>query len=262
MSTLVVEALSVTIGSRAILDGMGFSLSPGEIVGLIGPNGAGKSTALRAVLGLVPAMATKIDMDGSDLRSLSPRERAKRIAYLPQARDVHWPISSYALVALGRTPHGDASAPSGQTAIMRALEQTDASEFTRRDVRTLSGGELARVLLARALAVEAPLLFADEPLASLDPGHQLRVMDHLRAAAKTSCVLIVMHDLALAARYCDRLYLLDMGKVIAAGPSAEVISSPALESAFSVRLLKSEVSGIPLIAVAPVQSGLTRGRSI
>ncbi|MFZ1991307.1 MAG: ABC transporter ATP-binding protein [Alphaproteobacteria bacterium] len=248
MSGLTVEDLSVTIGTRKILEAVSFSLSPGEIVGLIGPNGAGKSTALRAVLGFIAFEAARIDMDGRDVRALSARERAKFIAYLPQARDVHWPISAHALVALGRSPHGDAESPRGQEAISRALEQTDASEFASRNVLTLSGGELARVLLARAFAVEAPVLFADEPLASLDPGHQLQVMEHLRAAAKTSSVLIVMHDLALAARYCDRLYLLDKGRVMASGAASEVIASPATEAAFEVRLLRSEIGGVPLIA--------------
>ena len=248
MSGLTVENLSVTIGALKILDAVGFSLSPGEIVGLIGPNGAGKSTALRAVLGLIASESARIDMDGRDVRALGARERAKLIAYLPQARDVHWPIFARALVALGRSPHGDAESPRGQEAISRALDQTDALEFASRNVLTLSGGELARVLLARALAVEAPVLFADEPLASLDPGHQLQVMEHLRAAAKSSSVLIVMHDLALAARYCDRLYLLDQGRVVASGPAGDVIASPALEAAFGIKLLRRDVEGLPLLA--------------
>ncbi len=248
MSGLTVENLSVTLGEKKIVDGTSFALSPGEIVGMIGPNGAGKSTALRGILGLIAAEAARIDIDGRDVRTLSPRERAKLIAYLPQARDVHWPISAHTLVALGRTPHGDQEAPSGEAAIIRALEQTDATQFAGRDVRTLSGGELARVLLARAFAVEAPVLLADEPLASLDPGHQLQVMEHLKAAAKTSSVLIVMHDLALAARYCDRLYLLDKGRVMASGPASEVMASPALEAAFAVRLLRASAEGIPLLA--------------
>jgi len=250
MSGLTVENLSVTIDARRILGAVSFTIAPGEIVGLIGPNGAGKSTALRAVLGLITAEATRIELDGHDARALSPRERAKLIAYLPQARDVHWPISGRALVALGRAPYGDAEAPRGQEAIARALKQTDASEFAQRNVLTLSGGELARVLLARAFAVEAPVLLADEPLASLDPGHQLQVMEHLKAAAKISAVLIVMHDLAAAARYCDRLYLLDKGKVAASGSASEVIASPALEVAFAVRLLRSEIGGVPLIAAS------------
>ena len=250
MSALVVENLSVTIGEHKILDGVGFVLAPGEIVGLIGPNGAGKSTALRAVLGLIDAAPARISLDGRDLRGLCPRERAKLIAYVPQARDVHWPIAAHTLVALGRAPHGDAATPRGQAAISRALKQTDAAEFAGRDVLTLSGGELARVLLARAIAVEAPVLFADEPLASLDPGHQLQVMEHLKVAAKSSAVLIVMHDLALAARYCDRLYVIDKGRVVISGRAGEVIASPALEDVFKVRLLRGELEGIPLIAAA------------
>jgi iron complex transport system ATP-binding protein len=250
MSGLTVENLSVAIGARKILDKVSFALARGEIVGLIGPNGAGKSTALRAILGLIAAEAVRIDIDGRDVRAFTPRERAKLIAYLPQARDVYWPISAHTLVALGRTPHGDGGAPAGEAAVARALEQTDATEFATRDVRTLSGGELARVLLARAFAVEAHVLLADEPLASLDPGHQLQVMEHLKMAAKTSSVLIVMHDLALAARYCDRLYLLDKGKVLAAGAAAAVIASPELETAFAVRLLRSDIGGVPLIAAA------------
>ena len=248
MSGLIVENLSIAVAGRKIVDRATFAVSTGEIVGLIGPNGAGKSTALRGILGLIAAEADRVESEGRDVRALRLRDRAKLIAYLPQARDVYWPVSAHTLVALGRAPHGDGAAPAGAAAISRALMSTDATEFAARDVRTLSGGELARVLLARAFAVEAPVLLADEPLASLDPRHQLQVMEHLKSAAKTSSVLIVMHDLALAARYCDRLYLLDKGKVAAAGASAEVIASPALEAAFAVKLVRSQMDGVPLIA--------------
>jgi iron complex transport system ATP-binding protein len=248
MSGLVAHGLSVVIKDRAILDRADLAVARGELVGLIGPNGAGKTTALRAVLGLVEASAARIEIDGRDIRALPPRERAKLIAYLPQARDVHWPVSGHTLVALGRHPHGDAASPRGEAAIAKALGQSDATQFAARDVRTLSGGELARVLLARALAVEAPILAADEPVAALDPGHQLAAMENLKQIARLSAVLVVMHDLGLAARFCDRIYLLHAGRVLAAGPAREVIASPALETAFGIRLVHAEADGIPLIA--------------
>jgi iron complex transport system ATP-binding protein len=248
MSGLVVEGLCVAIKDRMILNPIDLSVSRGEIVGLIGPNGAGKTTALRAILGLVPASVAKIEIDGKDARSLTVRERAKAIAYLPQGRDVHWPITAKTLVALGRHPHGDADAPSGERIVARSLGEVDGLQFAERDVRTLSGGELARILLARALAVEAPVLLADEPVAALDPGHQLRAMAHLTEAAKTSSVLVVMHDLSLAARFCQRIYLMDRGRIAASGPARDVIASPALETAFDVEILRGEVGGVPLVA--------------
>jgi iron complex transport system ATP-binding protein len=251
MSGLIVQGLSVELDDKAILSALDLAVAPGELVGLIGPNGAGKTTALRAILGLVPASAASIDVDGKDVRALSAKARARLIAYLPQMRDVFWPVSAKTLVGLGRFAHGDADAPGGEAAIARCLADVDAAAFAERDVRTLSGGELARVLFARALAVEAPVLLADEPVAALDPGHQLKAMERLRAAARTSSVLVVLHDLALAARFCDRLYLLSEGRSIIAGTAHEVIASPELERVFAIKLLRAEIQGLPLIA--PVQ---------
>jgi len=254
MSGLIVQGLSVALKDQQILNRVDLWVKTGEMVGLIGPNGAGKTTALRAILGLVPASAEMIEVNGKDARAMTPRQRARLMAYLPQARDIYWPISAKTLVALGRMPYGDQDSPHGQDVIARSLEEADAAEFAERDVRTLSGGELARILLARALAVEAPVLLADEPVAALDPGHQLTAMEHLAAAAKKSSVLVVMHDLSLAARFCDRIYLLDRGDVVASGAAHDVIESPALESAFGVKLVRAEAGGLTLLAAERLDS--------
>jgi iron complex transport system ATP-binding protein len=247
MSGLIVRGLMVAIKDRAILGGIDLDVAPGEIVGLIGPNGAGKTTALRAILGLVSASAAKVEAAGKDVRAMSANERAKALAYLPQAREVYWPITAHTLVALGRHPHGDAHAPTGEAVVARSLAEADAAQFAARDVRTLSGGELARVLFARALAVEAPVLLADEPVAALDPGHQLRAMEHLARAAKASCVLVVMHDLSLAARFCQRIYLLDRGRIAASGAARDVVASPALEAAFGVGFVRTMADDLTLV---------------
>jgi len=251
MSGLFVQGLSVEIAGKPILSSLDLAVARGEMVGLIGPNGAGKTTALRAILGLVAASAAKIEVDGTDVRALSARARAHLISYLPQSREVFWPVSGKTLVGLGRFPHGDQAAPSGQAAIARSLAEADATAFADRNVRTLSGGELARILFARALAVEAPVLLADEPVAALDPGHQLKAMERLRAAARASSVLVVLHDLGLAARYCDRLYLLNEGRLVICGAAGEVIASPELERVFAIKLLRAQAQGVSLIAPAP-----------
>ncbi|MCH8862134.1 MAG: ABC transporter ATP-binding protein [Proteobacteria bacterium] len=244
MSAIRVTALSVDLGHRPVLSGIDFEARPGEVVGLIGPNGAGKSTLLRAILGLVDRRAGKITIGGTALESLKPSELAKRIAYLPQSPAIHWPVTVERLVALGRLPHLDAWHRPGAddaAAIGRALEATDTAGLARRNVLTLSGGERARVLLARALAVEAPNLLVDEPVSALDPYHQFQVMDYLKAyARKGQTIVVVLHDLSLASRYTDRLYLIDQGRIAASGPPGTVLSDDNLEAIYKVQVLRTE----------------------
>lgn len=244
MSALEVRNLSVDVGGKRLLDAVSFALEPGELVALIGPNGAGKTTCLRAILGLVPSTAERIAVQGRAIKELASIERARAIAYLPQGRHVAWPLSAAATVALGRYPHAERGDAAVFAHAMRALDLVGMKAFADRDVRTLSGGELALVLLARALAVEAPVLLADEPIASLDPAHQLAVMERLRARAKAGdAVLVVLHDLSLAARYCDRLLLLSGGGIAAEGCPKEVVRGTALEAAYGVRFLRGELGG-------------------
>ena len=224
-------------GTRVIRD-VSLVAGAGAFIGLIGPNGAGKTTLVRAVAALIPHQGT-IELDGQAVAAMEPRARARAISYLAQGAGSHWPLEVSRLVALGRLPHlapFRAPAPEDKAGIARAMQLADVGNFRGRDVLTLSGGERARVLLARALAVEAPLMLVDEPVASLDPNHQLRIMEVLRAyASENRTVIAVLHDLSLAARYCDRLVLLDNGVVKADGRPEEVLTPANLEEVYRIR---------------------------
>ncbi|WP_262689914.1 ABC transporter ATP-binding protein [Kordiimonas aestuarii] len=249
---LSVKSLSVLLGGNDILRKVSFDLKPGEVVGLIGPNGAGKSTALKAILDIVQANQGIISIDGNNIKGLGPKERAKRLAYVPQGAPVHWPLTVERIVGLGRTPHlnpwqelGDAD----QQIIQDVMQVTDCWSMRDRIVTTLSGGERSRVLLARAMAVGAPYLLADEPTASLDPLHQLQVMEIMRKVAAAGVgVLIVMHDLSFALRYCDRLVLLTGGAVLASGTPDEVLTDANLEAAFEVKVSRWDEDGEQFLA--------------
>jgi len=239
---LRVENLRASLGGARVLRGPSFDARGPSFIGLVGPNGAGKTTLIRAVANLIP-FEGDISLDGMDIGAIEPRARARKIAYLAQGAESHWPLSVERVVALGRLPHLEpfrAPAPSDEVAIERAMELADVTRFRDRDVLTLSGGERARALLARALAVEAELLLVDEPVASLDPYHQLGVMEVLRAYVDQGrMVIAVLHDLSLAARYCDRLILLDEGRIRADGAPAEVLTAETLRSVYRVEALIS-----------------------
>jgi iron complex transport system ATP-binding protein len=235
---LTARDITVLAGGRAIVDRASLSLEPGEIVGLIGPNGAGKSTLLRAVVGLRARAAGTVEIGEQRFEDVRAAERARRIAYLPQERRVEWPIAVRDVVALGRHPHRarlGGPTEADRAAVERALALADVASLADRPVTVLSGGELARVLLARALAVEAPILLVDEPTASLDPYHQLQVMELLQAEARRgAAVLVVMHDLVLAARFMDRLVLMSEGAVAAEGRPDDVLTNEALSAVYHV----------------------------
>jgi len=235
----VLEAadVSVRLGGALVVDHASLALRRGEVVVLVGPNGAGKTTLVRALAGLLPAEG-RVSLEGRALQSYSPRERARRIAYLPQGHVFHWPLAVASLVALGRHPHADPFSPlsdADRTAVARALAATGVAVFAARPITSLSGGERARVALARALATEAPVLIADEPTAALDPRHQLIVMDLLREAARGGVgVLAVTHDLILAARLADRILLMDRGRLVADASPGEALSPAGLAAVFGV----------------------------
>jgi iron complex transport system ATP-binding protein len=238
MVTLSCDALSLRLGQRLVLDSLSLAFQPGQLVGVIGPNGAGKSTLLRALVGLLAPQSGCVTIDDMSIADVPRRELARRIAYLPQGQMVHWPVSVERLVSLGRLPHlapmsriADADA----AAIARAMERADVAQFRDRVATELSGGERARVLLARALAVEAGALIVDEPLAALDPGHRIDVMALLaREAALGALVIVVLHDLTTAARYCDRLVLLDKGRLIEDGAPMQVLTPERLRSVYGI----------------------------
>ncbi|WP_041795841.1 ABC transporter ATP-binding protein [Pararhodospirillum photometricum] len=231
MTCLDVQSLQVDLDGRTLVRDVSLRLAPGDLVGLIGPNGAGKSTLVRALAGVIPARG-RLLLEGVPLPSLSRRERARRVAYLPQERGLSWPLTVREVVALGRVPHGgDETDP----AVDRALAATGLEAFAGRLATRLSGGERARVLLARALAVEAPVLLADEPVAALDPHHALAVLDLLRRHARAgTAVLVVLHDLVAAARFCDRVLLLDAGALVAEGPPDAVLTPPILLQYYAI----------------------------
>jgi iron complex transport system ATP-binding protein len=242
------EGLCFYRGERVILDEVGLELGRGEMLGLIGPNGAGKSSLLRLLAGVVTPNAGSLSLDGRPFESMTRGERARRIAYLPQLNQIAWPLSVERLVELGRLPHLEPWQHPGsddRAIIERVIVQTDLLSLRQRPFDTLSGGEQARVLLARALVTEPDILLADEPVAALDPAHQLDVMqllsDHCDAGQS---VIVVLHDLTLAAHYCDRLQLLLEGATLADGIPEEVLNEDNLADAYAIELTELEESAL------------------
>jgi len=235
---LTAQGLSVTLSGRAVLHDVSLALPSGRLVALVGPNGAGKTTLLRALAGLVPSEGT-VHVGGDALSALSLRERARRFAYLPQGHMVHWPLPARDIVALGRYPHGATDparlTPADAEAVARAMRIADVVDFAERPVTELSGGERSRVALARVLAVEAPVILADEPTSSLDPRHQIDVMKTLRlATGKGALVIVVTHDLGLAARFADTILVLSDGRLVSQGAPMEALSEQIMADVFRI----------------------------
>ncbi len=237
MTLLSVNGLRVSLGGKPVLHGLSFVLREGEFVGLIGPNGAGKSTLLRASLGLLPAEGA-VTIAGRPASAISARQRALHVAYLPQEREIGWPVSVETLVSLGRTTRKRGFAgldATDRARIEEAMARMEITDFRRRAASELSGGEKARVLIARALAQDAPLLLADEPTAGLDPAHQIALMSLFsELAAEGRGVVASLHDLGLAARWCSRLILVDRGLIVADGTPKDVLTSERLRTVYGV----------------------------
>jgi iron complex transport system ATP-binding protein len=235
--SLSVETLAVTIGDKRLLDDVSVAFASGHVTAILGPNGAGKSTLMACLAGLMQPTGGRVLLDDRPRSDIQRRDLARRVGYLPQEADVHWNVDVATLVGLGRFPHrgrwGETLAD--RDAVTRAMAATDVAGFATRGVSTLSGGERARVLLARVLAGEPEWLRADEPLANLDPAHQLDGLDALRrVAAAGAGVIVVLHDLNHAARVADDVLLMRDGKVVAFGLPDQVLTRDLVAATYGV----------------------------
>ncbi|WP_173932052.1 ABC transporter ATP-binding protein [Chelativorans sp. Marseille-P2723] len=272
---LEVGQLDVSLSGRQVLRGAGFSLSAGEVVGLLGPNGAGKSTLMRALAGLVTpsagsmrfggedlaalASAGSMRFGGEDLAALDPARRARILAYLPQTRTIGWRLSVRDVVSLGRLPwrrFGARPTHEDAKAVEAALKLMDIAALANRPATELSGGEQARVLAARAVAQATPLLVFDEPASGLDPAHQIMMMEALRRlGTEGRAVFVSLHDLTLAARWCDRVVMLKEGRLVAEGAPHAILTAECLSSVYGVKAHIAKAAGGMIL----VPTGLTRG---
>ena len=262
---MMLEADAVTVerpGGRRALSAVSCRVPAGRVTGIIGANGAGKSTLVEALAGTLACASGRVLLDGRPIGTVPPGERARAIAYLPQARTVHWPLAVRSVVALGRLAHRGVAgavrvsgrgAAADAAAIARALEVMDLAHLAERPADRLSGGELARVLVARALAQDASVVLADEPTAGLDPAHALALLATLRRlAADGRGVALVLHDLTLAARFCDDVVLLDAGRLAAAGAAREVLTPAVLAPVLGVEIATGTLGGVPVVVpIAP-----------
>ncbi|SRR5579871_1786512 len=248
---IAAKDLAVRFGRVTLLRKINVRIRDGEMVGLIGPNGSGKTTLLRILANLRSPDEGTVSYTGRSAAEVGARRLSQQIAYLAQAADVHWPMRVETLVGLGRLPHrrpmrGFSS--DDRMAIERAMVACDVIAFRDRTMSEVSGGERLRILLARALAVEAEMLLADEPIAALDPLHQLQVMELLRCTAREGRgVVVVLHDLALAARYCDRLVLLAGGSILAEGKPDNVLTDAHIARAYGVDVVRGHKDGVPYL---------------
>jgi iron complex transport system ATP-binding protein len=266
---LDIRDLTLSYGERVALQDVSLSLARGELLGVVGPNASGKSSLIRAITDVVTPQRGEVWLDGSLVRRLSRRELSLRVAVVPQNPSLPEAFTALEVVLMGRTPHLGLLQSEGRAdwaAVRHALEQTDAWHLVDRRIGELSGGERQRVVVARALAQEAPLLLLDEPTAHLDVGHQAAVLELLQrlcrgdgADGSPKAVLAVVHDLTLAAQYCDRLAMLSEGRLVALGSPQEVLSPQVLASVYrtQVSVFPHPLTGRPV--VTPAMNGAAPG---
>jgi len=249
MAKLVVDQLTVCVDNARLVNNAGFTLNQHEMVAIVGENGAGKSSLMRAIAGYIPVAQGTCSVDGRDLATLKPRERAQLIGWLPQSPAIAWPIRVKDAVALGRFPHGAVPwrmADRDARAIHKAVKDCQIDHLVDRAVTTLSGGELARVHIARALACDVSILLADEPVAALDPRHQMSVMHLFRSMVnRGGSALVILHDLTLAARFADRIIGMKEGRIVIDAKPAEVISPPVVRDLFGIEIEVTHGQGWP-----------------
>jgi ABC-type cobalamin/Fe3+-siderophores transport system ATPase subunit len=254
---LDVNSLRVAYGDRQVLNDIRFDVPAGSILGVVGPNGAGKTTLIRALSGVIPLSAGTVRVNGQDLAGLKHSDRARKVAVVPQARSLPPAFTGWQLVLLGRTPHlnwlGHVSLHD-EACVHQALQRAQAADLAQRRVGELSGGEQQRLLLARALAQEAPLLLLDEPTTHLDLQYQIGLLDQVRELASSEgiTVVVALHDLNLVSRYADQVALLVDGEMRAFGLPADVLQPELLGLAYQIplQILHNPSSGRPVILPA------------
>ena len=253
MAELNFNNVSVLAGEKPLLQNASLRLSPAELTVIIGPNGAGKSTLLKTALGLVHPHEGQVRLNGANIQDVEPEERARLVSYLPQQRSLAWPILVEDVVALGRFAYGANMGPlssADHDAIKHAIDACDLNTFLGRRTDTLSGGELARVHCARAIAAQTPLLLVDEPITALDLQHQLRLMSLLRQFADSGKgVVAVLHDLTLAGRFADRVICLNEGVIVADDTPAKVLTQQRLASVFKIKATTTQKEGKILLTI-------------
>lgn len=249
MAELVVQSLCVDAGSKRLVNHVSMEARGGELIAIVGENGAGKSSLMRAMAGFARPTAGVVTVGGHDVMAMTSRERARSIGWLPQAVPLAWPVKVRDAVAIGRFAHGGLPGRlslADAAAVERVLLACELADLAERSMAHLSGGELGRVHLARTMVGETDILIADEPVAALDPRHRLSIMQLLRIHADAGkAVVIVLHDLALAGRFSDRIIGMKDGRILVEGPAAEVISPAWIQTLFGVEAEIDSARGWP-----------------
>ncbi len=238
---LIVEKLSVRFGEKCAVNGLSAEFRSGELVAILGPNGAGKTTFLRALAGIITPCAGEIMLNEKPLSQYGRLERARNIAWLGQGHEIYWPMRVERLIALGRLPHRQYE---NEHAVREAMAEASISHLWGRQASKISAGEKAATLMARMLAVQADIILADEPCASLDPARQLETMLLLKKrAGGGNIVIVILHDVSLAARFCDKVLLLHGGEAIAYGPPDKVLSKENMARAYGIEVRHIQYEG-------------------
>jgi iron complex transport system ATP-binding protein len=230
--------INLHFGANKILDNVSGAFEKGKINVILGANGAGKSSLLAAIVGLLDNVQGEIKLDGETINKLSPKEKARKIGFLPQKTDIHWDIDVQSVIRLGRMPYQSSFFATNDDAqiIYDAMQQTDCLHLKNRPILELSGGEQSRILLARVLAGTPDWIFADEPLASLDPAHQIDAVEIFKNAANIGKgVVIVLHDLTIASLIADNILILKDGQVLAGGKASETLNIENIASAYGIK---------------------------